>query len=471
MHSYIMQFFSLLLLLFSPGTVSCASYFAFYNLSLPSSATLAPDLLGAGPTMAGGTSVTDGVYLDSGAAWRTHGSVLGLTIRAPANAGSISVLAGLTPAGCEWGEFLSRIAGESGSGPACGVVCADSGQPRGLLWSVSCDGANGKSVSTPRGRLAVFNITYFRNTQGDLSISLQYKDQTSLLTTAGHRFPPSAQLSIRPPIGSLHFVGLLDNSRRRRSLAADAKSTFQIIYSGCAVACPYGCRSDDTQQCRIKCPTGMAVTGSNAGYVTCGDMNQEDPEVWEIVMAVLCPVLAVLIAMAILYFGCLRRRRNEAERKQRMIVPFAERQNLRLESVRLSPECKICYRPQAKLVVMLPCGHAWACSECARKVRICPFDRIPIQECVEVDDKMKEEIWKLAKNGRACWERLGTSTFRTGGNEDAGGKKGELVINMVEEEVEGEEKGARTTRGKGKTGGEGSGKRPRRSSSVGTLGC
>ncbi len=198
-----------------------------------------------------------------------------------------------------------------------------------------------------------------------------------------------------------------------------------LVTSKCSLSCPYGCRKDNTAICKTSCPSDMTETIVNGELVACacadgttfdstarqcvaqkwtGASTDADSSAWQWATIIGCTVGTVLL-IGLIVFVLVKRRagqqvrvfednsNNPLEQPVQVQQPVSSaREGLKLEKVRLSAECKICYNPGKRLVALVPCGHAGVCEDCVLHIRECPFDRVPIQEWVVVTPEMKRQV-------------------------------------------------------------------------------
>ena len=51
--------------------------------------------------------------------------------------------------------------------------------------------------------------------------------------------------------------------------------------------------------------------------------------------------------------------------------------------VNLSEQCKICYGNECD-AAFIPCGHNFACVQCAQRCECCPVCRIPFEDIIKI---------------------------------------------------------------------------------------
>ncbi len=419
-------------------------YFSFYDLTLSDSSHRAPDLAGTGPTMAGGSQTPAGVRISPGE-WR-NGSVSGLALSLPQAVDAVEALVVWTPEGCE-GLLHGVVSKEA----KCGIVCA--GEDRTTVsWRLVCGAVrHNATLTTRRGKKATFRIRYLiGDTNNSLGVSVSIRSvagdtqEQHISPVAFDLSSSSTRLVFHPAQGVLHSVAHLSlvSSPELNAVAAASATpgyTYVVTYVGCKVNCPYGCRSDALSWCVYYCPTGMTVTGRSGSFVTCGCSSGQTYDsstgkckatssassaassstdgsigLSATLLAVLIPIGVLLLTAIIVIVICICRYRNLRRLEQRLRAqahppanvaildpahgPHAvDKSKLKLDSVRLSAECKICYRPDALMVAMLPCGHAAVCEDCVKKIVMCPFDRVKIVEWVVIDKELREQIEKTEK--------------------------------------------------------------------------
>ncbi len=201
----------------------------------------------------------------------------------------------------------------------------------------------------------------------------------------------------------------------------------ETTVTDCSIACSAGCRKDDTAQCKTNCPSSMIVSAYNGDFVTCqcetgktmgsdGTCEYTATTVstdgglysWRILViivvlvGVVVAILSYVIVCCVCSSGNSRRvasaneannpPNNEPADPQHEPSPF---ELFKIESIRLSAECKICYRSDVRLVAIIPCGHAGVCENCVRRIGVCPFDRSRIADWMVVDQELKERLAKL----------------------------------------------------------------------------
>ncbi len=189
-----------------------------------------------------------------------------------------------------------------------------------------------------------------------------------------------------------------------------------VVSENCSLSCPQGCRDDSRSQCKSQCPATMLAQTSDGEFVTCGcdsATSSYDPTTqsclahfsagetsatdWQILVGMAIPALAGFLAFSFLArCRAICRRLSHAGSAANASTPaplqLQGQGGLQLESVRFSAECKVCYRTGVRMVALIPCGHAWVCEECAKRICVCPFDRTDIAGTVVVDREMQEKI-------------------------------------------------------------------------------
>ncbi len=199
--------------------------------------------------------------------------------------------------------------------------------------------------------------------------------------------------------------------------------------ASCGLPCPLGCNVGNRTMCRDSCPEDMYEAGTMGEFVgcvctdgqtfndslrTCSRSNGtaesyacsdkgaiKDNGIGTIIIAVIVVTVVVPFCVFIIMTSVLVCRRYccRTATTSQQASPAAAAPNapeFKPENIRLSGECKICFRPEMRLVAMFPCGHAAVCEECVKKIAACPFDRERIQEWIVITPELRAQIERVA---------------------------------------------------------------------------
>eukprot|EP01022_Parablepharisma_sp_SALTPOND_P026759 TRINITY_DN64814_c0_g1_i1.p1 TRINITY_DN64814_c0_g1~~TRINITY_DN64814_c0_g1_i1.p1 ORF type:complete len:517 (-),score=10.30 TRINITY_DN64814_c0_g1_i1:59-1609(-) len=167
----------------------------------------------------------------------------------------------------------------------------------------------------------------------------------------------------------------------------------------CYLPCERGCKSSYPTHCLYECPYPFIKVSILGDFVSCQcpggglqkygsqwcfpESPKDDPP--NILLTIVLPVLlSAAIGILIIVVVCCKCRGGSAQTQAEDKTEPKEL-DLKIEDLRLGTECKVCYRPGAKLVALVPCGHASVCEDCVKKITLCPFDRSRIKKWIPVD--------------------------------------------------------------------------------------
>ncbi|MDR3548547.1 MAG: RING finger protein [Candidatus Pacebacteria bacterium] len=483
-----------LLFLFHESASLPITFYTFYDLARTGSATSAPDLVGSGPTMAGGSATNHGIALSSTGGWVSKLDRASLSIQSYSS-NWVSAILAFSPNKCNPGQVLLAAVASPGN-VSCGVVCSNSSSTA-VSWRISCNASSGTEYSndfvTVPGKATTLGLEFYYYS-GDMKVRMnayvQLEGSSSFSTYSfvstklnfSSLFPKS-RLTFLPPVGALYYLGFLitaltpsvfsdytsDTLTATKDIvcsncagaAADltcANQTelmlvpwslreyfctcagnygFDLSVSGCAqvvygddcdLSCPSGCRATNRSVCKTYCPSDMYEIETDGEFVSCACVGsgetvnrvtkvcssgssqsqgttahqrtgfEVDPS-WKVIVGVSVPLgIVVILIVVCVIRTCIRKCRAQQQPPQpdtndkEHPHETKDKQRLNLDTLKMSTECKICYRPGVRLVAILPCGHAAVCEECVKRVQSCPFDRTRIEEWIVIGDELKRKI-------------------------------------------------------------------------------
>ncbi len=260
------------------------TYFSFYDLARTDSATTASDIVGSGPTMTGGTSITNGIYLDSAAKWNNTSTGSNILYITPTSGlSSATAIAGFNVQSCDKGYFYQwAVVTTSSAYPRCGLGCAASDNSV-MTWKIYCVDALARSESSdnftsPINTTTVIAMQYFEsNSMLGMKILVQYTGYSTLSYTYTSQrivyseFFPSAKLAYRPSKGNLYYVGFLSstitNSQFSEYSGSANAATKAISCVNCiGAAADLGCGTNSVNAIWNETREYFCSCGSGYGY-------------------------------------------------------------------------------------------------------------------------------------------------------------------------------------------------------------